>query len=321
MTQEELNQKVWLGQLGYQRIFNLTVKGFIPHISNRDGTFSYNDDTIKKWERSFIGAYLSKNPTRTSILESIKRALGYYPDWQDFTKQNILRIIRQLENDFSKGSAKMYAALIRSVLNDWSEDADIPCKDMRILSLKREATMNVFLTKEEISTLEQYSPKNERETVVLAQFLVSCYTGARHSDVKQISDVNINNGHISYVSKKTGILSTIPAHKGLDSLIKASLLKEYTDTVFCSEIKQICFKAGIRKLAKIFRGGKYEEGEKWQFISSHTARRSFVTNLYLLGADIYDISKMAGHTSVEMTERYICCEMRKLPDKVMDYFR
>lgn len=39
MTQEELNQKIWLGKLGRQMMFNLTAKGFIPHNSNRDETF------------------------------------------------------------------------------------------------------------------------------------------------------------------------------------------------------------------------------------------------------------------------------------------
>lgn len=49
----------------------------------------------------------------------------------------------------------------------------------------------------------------------------------------------------------------------------------------------------------------------WKFISSHTARRSFATNLYLRGGDLYMISKLMGHSSVTMTEGYIVYGQRR----------
>ena len=63
------------------------------------------------------------------------------------------------------------------------------------------------------------------------------------------------------------------------------------------------------------------EGEKWEFVSSHTARRSFATNLYLRGADLYSISQMMGHASVEMTQNYLCCGLREQSAQVMEYFK
>ena len=57
----------------------------------------------------------------------------------------------------------------------------------------------------------------------------------------------------------------------------------------------------------VYTRGKFSTGPKWQYIASHCARRSFSTNLYKQGVDIYTISKLCGHSSVEMTKQYICC--------------
>jgi site-specific recombinase XerD len=64
-----------------------------------------------------------------------------------------------------------------------------------------------------------------------------------------------------------------------------------------------------------------EGKRKWEFVSSHTARRSFATNLYLRGADLYSISQMMGHASVEMTQNYLCCGLREQSAQVMEYFK
>ncbi|UVV52623.1 hypothetical protein NXY15_24270 [Bacteroides thetaiotaomicron] len=59
--------------------------------------------------------------------------------------------------------------------------------------------------------------------------------------------------------------------------------EEVSDPTFNNNIRNICRKAGITEAVKVFKAGKEVEGEKWEFVSSHTARRSFATNLYLRG--------------------------------------
>ena len=61
--------------------------------------------------------------------------------------------------------------------------------------------------------------------------------------------------------------------------------------------------------------------EKWELVSSHTARRSFATNLYISGVALEDIAMMMGHgKNIETTKRYICAE-RALNPNVMSYFQ
>ena len=95
---------------------------------------------------------------------------------------------------------------------------------------------------------------------------------------------------------------------------------DFSLTMYNRMIKIICKEAGVSAESSIYKAGKKQTGPKWQFVSSHTARRSFATNLYLAGCDLYTISRMMGHTSVDMTERYICCGLRELDSRVMRYF-
>lgn len=44
---------------------------------------------------------------------------------------------------------------------------------------------------------------------------------------------------------------------------------------------------------------------KFELITTHTARRSFATNLYLQGMDITNISKILGHATITQTQTYL----------------
>lgn len=70
---------------------------------------------------------------------------------------------------------------------------------------------------------------------------------------------------------------------------------------------------------RIFRKGKYEVGEKWKFVASHTARRSFATNLAELDVPLVQIAKRMGHNDVKMTMRYIVGTISRLEDKANEF--
>ena len=113
---------------------------------------------------------------------------------------------------------------------------------------------------------------------------------------------------ISYVSLKTKTHATVPLKPIVKELLTNLPKEEVTDPTFNNNIRNICRKAGITEAVK-------------EFVSSHTARRSFATNLYLRGADLYSISQMMGHASVEMTQNYLCCGLREQSAQVMEYFK
>ncbi len=72
----------------------------------------------------------------------------------------------------------------------------------------------------------------------------------------------------------------------------------------------ICKKVGLTSLIKYSytKGGRIvnETKEKWELISSHTARRSAATNMYLTGRmNTYEIMAITGHTTEKSFFKYI----------------
>ena len=55
------------------------------------------------------------------------------------------------------------------------------------------------------------------------------------------------------------------------------------------------------------RGGKATEltGKKYEFISSHTARRTFATNAILAGIPASEVMKFTGHRTLSAFMQYI----------------
>jgi site-specific recombinase XerD len=51
-------------------------------------------------------------------------------------------------------------------------------------------------------------------------------------------------------------------------------------------------------------------------ITFHTARHTFATMMLTLGADLYTVSKLLGHTSVKMTQVYAKIVNKKKDDAV-----
>lgn len=267
-------------------------------------------------------AFLKKYPRYGIILTSFEKANDCPAEWENLTKLKLINFVEYLIENIAKSSTKTYCAMLKSVINMYNEETEIPCRDYeKILSVKNEKSTQVWLSEQDIERLIKRNPASDTEQLVKAQFLIGCYTGARHSDYTRFSETNIQSGMLSYVSIKTKTQATVPLKPIVLELLKeVSEGRTVSDHKFNDTIRELCRKSGINERVKVFRAGKEMEGEKWEFVSSHTARRSFCTNLYLLGADLYSISKMAGHSSITMTEGYICVGLKKQPVEVMKYF-
>ena len=97
--------------------------------------------------------------------------------------------------------------------------------------------------------------------------------------------------------------------------------RDCCDDVFNTIIRRICKECNISTMCTIKRRGVEITAPKYDLVSSHTARRSFATNLYLAGVSIEDIALLMGHgKNIETTKRYICAE-RPISTNVMAYFQ
>lgn len=270
---------------------------------------------------TFKQAFLKKNPKYKRVLLYLDESLGKEFTWKDFTKLNLIDLRDYLTDKLAQSSQRTYFAMIKSILNDYCEEIEIPCKSYNeILTIKNVKSSNTWLTEEELERLIAYVPESPLEQQVRNQFIIGAYTGCRHSDFLKLDKTNIVNNSLVYVSQKTKIQATVPLKPIVQEYL-AFEKKGYSDVTFNRTIRHICQKCKINDNVKLFQAGKEESGEKWEFVTSHTARRSFATNLYLRECDLYSISQMMGHSSIEMTERYICCGLKKQSSQVMGYFK
>ena len=147
-------------------------------------------------------------------------------------------------------------------------------------------------------------------------FLVGCYCGQRVSDYASIKSDQIHTDqdgrvYISVLQKKTGARVEIPARKELRAILKKynNNLPRLTDQVINRYIKEVAKRAGIDEMIEIrsTKGGKISTTKlpKYELITTHTARRSAATLMYLEGVDSMDIRQITGHSSDKMLMRYI----------------
>jgi len=98
----------------------------------------------------------------------------------------------------------------------------------------------------------------------------------------------------------------------------AILLAKYNNTIkkisnqkfneYLYEVVKLCKLLAVDNPIKIIQGGKNIpiNKPKYEFVTSHTARRSFATNEYMLGdLSIQQIMSITGHKSTKSFYKYI----------------
>lgn len=219
-----------------------------------------------------------------------------------------------IERGIAANSRAKYMSVLQSIIQRAiNRGYECPCELGKIkgeMTVQGEASESVYVTHSELVRLWEYPPTTDVERFARAAFLIGCYTGARISDVITISESNINGTELLFNSKKTHSTSRVPLHPYVMELLpylKGSLYDEDSIRVVVGrEIKKICKAIGMTDKVTLYRRGQYMTVPKWQVISCHTSRKTFVTLLYLDGWKLAQISKMAGHSNTAMTEKYLC---------------
>lgn len=128
------------------------------------------------------------------------------------------------------------------------------------------------------------------------------------------------------MQEKTNARVTVPVSSELKAIFERYNyeIPHIADQVFNRYIKQCCQKAGITDSVTIKEvvGGKEVKTtkEKWELVTSHTARRTGATLMYLSGMDVYDIIKITGHASPAILKKYIRADELTVLQKITDNY-
>lgn len=185
------------------------------------------------------------------------------------------------------------------------------------VDLEEEPTFATFLSMNEITRIYYYKfehqDKRKAKERIRDLFVIGCLTALRYSDYSTLTNQNLIDGYIVKRTKKTNVDVKIPIHDYVKEIFE-----KYGGHIPC----QLCIQHFNKYLKLVMRevgltdkitysctkGGKLitNTREKWELISSHTARRSAATNMYLTGRmKTLEIMRLTGHRSEQNFFRYI----------------
>lgn len=292
------------------------------------GYFNGYELNPREWRHTFASAFIWKYPGRVKLMNTIRQIVGHVPTWEDMDETTLKDLVEELkEQGLAPSSIYTMCSELKAVLN--SNYKRIPCskEDLtQILSVKKNASQAVYLTREEMQLIVDYKPVGELQHYVQRNFVVEMLTGARRVDAERLTLNNCdpNSGILSYIPQKTpNIIVRVPIDErmGLRRFLVNTTRRETCADVFNETPRIICRNCGINDMATVTRANKTITTEKWRLISSHTGRRSFATNLFLAGVSLEDIAMMMGHAkNIETTKRYICAD-KKVAPAVIAYFQ
>jgi integrase len=272
-----------------------------------------NPDTGKNVEYRTIQRYKTALNGLRSFASTYRRKvdfetidLDFYEDftsWLTFTK------------GYTVNNVGKYIQMLKTFLNEASVKGINVKQDYRSRGFKvvNENADAVYLSESELKQLADLDlSKNERLERVRDLFIVGCYTGLRFSDLTNLRPEYIRDGLIRIEQQKTADKVVIPCHKIVTAMLgkyKGALPRSISNQKMNDYLKEVCQLAGInsQESKAQTKGGKRitKISEKWQMVSTHTARRSFATNMYLLGIPALTIMQITGHRTEKAFMRYI----------------
>ena len=186
--------------------------------------------------------------------------------------------------------------------------------------LKTTQQLVVFLTQSEIRKLCDYSIPIEKKHLerVRDVFVFCCFTGLRYSDAKNLTKGDVKNEFFDVTTIKTADSLRIEFNT-----VSKSILDKYKDIPIANnralpvisnqkmndELKELCRMAGIdSEVRKTFYKGNEridERHPKYEVVSTHTGRKSFICNALALGIPVEVVMKWTGHDDYKSMKPYI----------------
>ena len=221
---------------------------------------------------------------------------------------------------------------IKAVMNRAYDEGLHTNTAFRSFTIKEEDVDNIYLTETELEMLygHQFTEATEMLEKYRDLFLVGCYTGLRWEDYKSIKKDDFTtspkgNPVLVVRAAKTGIRVVIPfIWKHLKDILEKYdySLPKVSEQKFNQNIKVACLNAGI-KAAVVITSGKHvreEPYEKWELVSSHTARRTACTNMFLRGIPTIAIMKISGHKKESTFMKYIKVSAEENADYIAENY-
>jgi len=231
----------------------------------------------------------------------------FFEKLQDYTFT-----IRENKNSYLAFIVKV----LRTFLN-WAYDREYHDNlKYKKFKAKEDETEVIYLTMEELMALFNFDFESKKLEKIRDVYCFSAFTGLRYSDVKALRSSNIFKTHIKLNIQKTKTID----HKIPLNRFALQILEKYKDTIheplpiisgqkFNKYLKECCEEVKINTPTTITRyiGQRRIDKTlpKFKFITSHTARKTFITNSLILGMKEIVLRNISGHKKEESFRKYV----------------
>ena len=288
----------------FEELINQTVSG--GRVQPNTGK-PYSPATVQVY-RNTLQRLNKFQSTRKRIIDFTTIDLDFYTDFTEYLSRHLKLSTNTIGKDIKT---------LKTVLNEATErgiNTNLQFKSRRF-STTSEQTDSIYLTERELKEMEALDLKgNTRQENVRDLFLIGCYTGLRYSDFSIIKPEQIKDGYIELKEQtKTGNPVIIPVHATVNRILEKyngqlpkSISNQKTNS-YLKEIGRLMPSLQMNFSRAITKGGVkvMTNYQKWELLSTHTARRSFATNEYLNGTPTITIMAITGHRTEKAFLRYI----------------
>jgi len=285
---------------GKTRLNPNTLRCYNNIINNLKSYESYNN-TVLNWESFDASFYYS--------------FLDYYTGYKKLGNNGFGKVIKVLKSILNLATERGY-------------NSSLLYKSKNFKAL-REDVHNIYLTEAELKKIGSldfsYSKKLDH---VRDLFIIGCYTGLRFSDFSKLTVDNIVGNLIRLRTQKTGSDIVIPVFAEVKLIIEkydGKLPRAYCNQKMNEYLKLIAKEAGLDEIVyKNHTSGNKTISKvykKWEIVCTHTARRSFATNMYKRGLDAIAIMQITGHSTQKSFMTYIKISKEENALRILEQFK
>ena len=263
-------------------------------------------------------------------LENRLRDFAPRLEFQDLNEDGLQRFLRYLiKKDLKNYTIEKDITTLRWFLRWATKKGYNECQDFEDFRPKLKGTsLNsneiIYLEWDELTKLFDFDfgEKHSGLAAVRDVFCFCCFTGLRYSDVAKLRLSDIKDGYITVVTQKTTDSLRIELNDFSRAILQRcepfqqsehNRAKKALPTI--SNQKMNAYLKDIGRMLEFdtpihlvfYKGGSRREEvhPKWELLTSHCARRTFVVNALRLGIPAEVIMKWTGHKDFKAMKPYV----------------
>ena len=183
--------------------------------------------------------------------------------------------------------------------------------------VKKVSVFAISLSPEEVEAIRTVPLEGIKMNRIRDLFMIQCNTGLRFGDASKLTLANIQGNNLEVITTKTNREVIIPMNSVVREIrdkyngFPSNLYVSDTDVM----IKLIAKEAKLFNnvvITKKLKGVSVRTNKQvWEVISSHTGRRTALTNMYRQGIPLEKIRYISGHSTIKQLLSYIKVESKE----------